>query len=229
LRATITKNSKGYTLSLCIEEVVIKPVSKAISDIPHHEIIGIDLGLKTFATVSNGDAIESFEKPSFLQMEEKKLAKAQRRLARKKEGSNRYLKQKAKVSRRMRHVANQRKDIAHQLSRTLVNKNHVVVVETLRIRNLVKNRRLAKVIHDAGWYQFMTFLSYKLKWEGKTMVKVDPFFASSKRCSSCGTKKQTLHLSERAWTCLHCGKHHDRDENAAHNIRQEGLRILGID
>ncbi|MCA1075894.1 transposase [Clostridium bowmanii] len=125
-------------------------------------------------------------------------------------------------------VANQRKDFMHKLSRKLVNENQVIVVENLNIKGMIKNHKLAKSISDAGWYKFVTFLKYKLEWQGKQLVKVDRFFASSKLCNNCGSKNIMLTLSDREWTCSKCNQKHDRDINASLNIRSEGMRVLGI-
>ena len=133
-----------------------------------------------------------------------------------------------KVAKLQEHIANQRKDFNHKLSTKIVNENQVVVLETLNIKGMVKNRRLAKAINDAGWYQFITFLKYKLEWQGKILLQIDKWFVSSKLCSHCGEKKVALSLSEREWMCSSCGTIHERDENAAKNIRNEGLRMLNM-
>ena len=133
-----------------------------------------------------------------------------------------------KVAKLQEHIANQRKDFNHKLSTRIANENQIVVLETLNIKGMVKNRRLAKAINDAGWYQFITFLKYKLEWQGKILLQIDKWFASSKLCSHCGEKKVALSLSEREWMCGSCGTIHERDENAAKNIRNEGLRMLNM-
>ena len=133
-----------------------------------------------------------------------------------------------KVAKLQEHIANQRKDFNHKLSTEIANENQVVVLETLNIKGMVKNRRLAKAINDAGWYQFITFLKYKLEWQGKILLQIDKWFASSKLCSHCGEKKVAHSLNEREWMCSSCGAIHERDENAAKNIRNEGLRLLNM-
>lgn len=127
------------------------------------------------------------------------------------------------------HIANQRKDFAHKLSTQLANENQVIILETLNIKGMVKNKKLSKAISDAGWYQFITFLKYKLEWQGKHFIQIDRWYASSKLCSKCNEKHVTLTLNERQWVCSHCGSVHDRDENAAINIRNYGLQILGLE
>ena len=136
------------------------------------------------------------------------------------------MKVKQKVAKVNEKVANQRKDFAHQLSRRLVNENQVVVVEDLNIKGMVKNKKLAKSISDAGWSRFITYLDYKLKSEGKYLIKVDRWFASSKLCSICKERNIMLTLNDRTWVCNSCRVEHDRDVNASLNIRNEGIRLF---
>ena len=136
------------------------------------------------------------------------------------------MKAKNKLNEHHSFIANQRKDFLHKLSRQLVNENQVIIVEDLNIKGMVKNKRLSKDISDAGWSMFITFLKYKLDWEGKKLIKVDRFFASSKLCHVCGSKNVMLTLSDRHWTCSKCNTKHDRDVNASINIRIEGLKQL---
>lgn len=117
----------------------------------------------------------------------------------------------------------------HKLSRKLVNENQVIVVEDLNIKGMIKNHKLAKSISDAGWYKFVTYLKYKLEWQGKQLVKIDRFFASSKLCNHYGTKNIMLTLSDREWKCSKCNTNHDRDINASLNIRDEGMRLLSLE
>ena len=125
-------------------------------------------------------------------------------------------------------VARVREDFLHKLSRKIVNENQVIAVENLAVKNMVRNQNLAKAISDCGWGQFCTMLKYKAEWSGKTYIEVDRFFASSKTCSVCLNKVQSLSLDIRAWTCTNCQTQHDRDVNAAINIRNEALRILDL-
>ena len=228
LSATVSYQGGKYYISLCLEEIVnlVKPLN--LENIDLNKIIGIDLGLKDFAIINNGLRTQKEENPRYFAKSEKKLAKLQRKLSKKKLDSKNYNKAKLKVSKLQKKIANQRLDFCHQLSRKLCNENQVVIVENLNIKGMVKNKNLAKAIQDAGWSKFLTFLKYKLEWEGKHYIEVDRWFASSKICSHCGEKKLMLSLNEREWVCSSCNTHHDRDENASINIRQEGMRMLNI-
>lgn len=228
LNATISQKGDRYYLSLCCEEIVdlVQPID--INNIDLTKVVGIDLGLKDFVIINNGLHTSKVDNPKYFAKSEKKLAKLQKKLSKKKLDSKNYIKAKLKVSKMHSKIANQREDFCHQLSRKLVNENQVIVVENLNIKGMVKNSKLAKAIQDAGWSKFLTFLKYKLEWEGKYYVEIDCWFASSKICSHCGEKKLMLALNEREWVCSCCQTHQDRDENASINIRQEGIRILGI-
>ena len=226
--ATVSEKAGKYYVSLACEETIslIKPLE--LANIDTDKIIGIDLGLIDFATITNGRRETKIPNPKYLSKSEKKLAKRQRNLSKKKKGSKNFIKAKEKVAKAYEKTANQRKDFAHKLSRKLVNESQVIVVEDLNIKGMVKNKKLAKSISDAGWYRFITFLDYKLKLEGKYLIKIDRWFASSKICSACGEKNIMLTLNDREWVCSNCGTHLDRDGNAAINIRQEGMRLLSL-
>lgn len=228
MNATISQKGGKFYVSLCLEEIVdiIKPLER--SQIGLDKVLGIDLGLKTFATMSNGVETEFKEQANFIKLSEKKLAKLQRKISKKKLDSKNFVKFAKKIAKLQEHIANQRKDFNHKLSTKVASENQVVILETLNIKGMVKNRKLAKAISNAGWYQFITFLKYKLEWQGKILLQIDKWFASSKICSKCGEKKIALALSEREWQCSCCGEIHDRDENAANNIRNEGLRQLNM-
>lgn len=227
-KATISENAGNYYVSFLCEEIIdiVEPLE--ISGIDLNNVIGIDLGLTDFATVINGDASKKFANPKYLKQSEEKLNKLQRKLSKKEKGSKNFIKAKKKVAKLHQDITNQRIDFAHQLSRKLVNENQVIVVEDLNIKGMVKNKNLAKAISDAGWSRFITFLKYKLEKDGKYLVKIDRWFASSKLCSSCNEKNIMLTLNDREWVCSSCGTHLDRDVNAAINIRKEGLRLLNI-
>ena len=228
LNATVSQKREKFYVSLCCEEVVdlVNPLD--LKNIDENKIIGIDLGLKDFAIINNGLHTEKVDNPKYFAKSEKKLAKLQRRLAKKKLDSKNYIKAKNKLNGMHTKIANQREDFCHQLSRRLVNENQVIIVENLNIKGMVKNKNLAKAIQDVGWSKFLTFLKYKLEWEGKHYIEIDRWFASSKICSSCGEKKLMLALNEREWVCSSCQTTHDRDENASINIRKEGMRTLGL-
>lgn len=228
LKATISQKADRYYVSFCCEEIIdlVNPVD--LENIDKNKIIGIDLGLKDFVIINNGLHTSKVNNPKYFVKSEKKLAKLQKKLSKKKLDSKNFEKAKLKVAKMHKKVANQRLDFCHKLSRRLVDENQVIIVENLNIKGMVKNPRLAKAISDAGWSKFLSFLKYKLEWEGKYFVEIDRWFASSKTCSSCGEKKLMLALNEREWICASCQTVHDRDENASVNIRQEGMRILSI-
>lgn len=190
------------------------------------KIIGIDLGLKDFAIVHNGENATKYANPKHLYCHQKNLARKQKKLSRKTKGSKsreRFRKIVAKVHEK---IANSRQDFLHKLSRKLVNESQVIVVENLNVKGMVKNRKLSKSISDVGWSMFVNFIDYKLKQKDGELIEVDRFFPSSKTCSCCGHVVDELPLNIREWDCPNCHTHHDRDENASLNIRNEGIRII---
>ena len=190
--------------------------------------MGVDLGLKEFAIVHDGNTTSKYQNPKHLAKHERNLAKKQVMLARKQKGSKSREKARKLVARVHERISNTRQDYLHKLSRKLVDENQVIVVENLNVLGMVRNHKLAKAISDVGWGMFFNFLSYKLEREGKVLVEVDRWFPSSKTCSECLYQIDELPLSVREWTCASCGTHHDRDENAAINIRAEGIRMLTV-
>lgn len=194
--------------------------SVEMNDIPCTEMtgkyIGIDVGLKSLITLSDGQQIDP---PKFLRQSENKLARQQRNLSRKKKGSNNRNKQRVKVAKLHRKIRNQRQDFTHKISRELVNAYDLIVFEKLQIQNMLKNHRLAKSISDAGWNQLIQFTRYKAEYAGKVVELVDPK-NTTQNCSSCGKKVQKS-LSVRTHKCSHCGLELDRDVNAAINILQK--------
>jgi putative transposase len=185
--------------------------------------IGIDVGLTHLAVTSDGS---KFENPRHLRKAEKNLKRKQRKLSRKKKGSNSRNKARRLVARAHERVACARKDHLHKLSRRIVDENQIVVVEDLHVKGIMANHNLAKATGDAGWSMFTGFLEYKAARAGKAFIKCDRWYPSSKACSACGSICDSMPLDIRAWDCAHCGVHHDRDINAAVNIRDEGVRIL---
>ncbi|MBE9167509.1 transposase, partial [Pleurocapsales cyanobacterium LEGE 06147] len=185
--------------------------------------IGVDLGLTHFALTSDGS---KFDNPRWLAKHERNLKKKQQQLSRKKKGSNNRNKSRLKVARVHNKITRCREDFHHKLSRRIVDENQVIVVENLNVKGMVRNRNLAKAINSVGWGQFCTMLKYKAENEGKVYLEVDRFFASSKTCNNCLYQVSDLPLELRFWECPSCGTKHDRDINAAKNIRDEGLRIL---
>jgi putative transposase len=186
------------------------------------KVIGIDLGLKHFAVTSDGNKVSQYDNPKHLAKHEKNLKRKQKKLARKQKGSNSRYKYKKVVARVYERVSNSRADFLHKLSRKLVNENQVVVVENLHVKGMVRNPNLAKAISDVGWGMFTNFLAYKLENKGGKLIEIDRWFPSSKLCSNCYHQVEAMPLDVREWTCPHCNTHHDRDGNAATNIREEG-------
>ena len=189
--------------------------------------VGIDLGLKAFATLSDGRTIDP---PKHLRKAERRLKRLQRRLSRKRKGSANRRKAKVLLAGQHEKVANRRVDFLHKLSRQLVDTHGHIGVENLHVKGMVRNHSLAKSIVDAGWGEFVRQLEYKGQWYGCRITKVDRWFASSRICSDCGAVNPDLRLKDRCWKCIECGVTHDRDVNAARNIlRQSTARTAGID
>lgn len=186
--------------------------------------LGLDFSMHGLYKDSDGN--ESCY-PRYYRQAEKKLAKEQRKLSKMQKGSNNRTRQRIKVARLCEKVANQRKDFLHKQSRQIINAYDCVCIENLDMKAMAQALNFGKSVADNGWGMFVTFLQYKLEEVGKQLVKVDRFFASSQICNVCGYKNpETKNLSIRAWDCPECGTHHDRDVNAAINIRNEGIRLV---
>jgi putative transposase len=214
---TVSKDTAGrYFVSMLCADAV-KPKRQAARR------VGIDLGLTHFAVLSTGEKIAS---PKTFRKHEATLAKLQRRLEKKLKGSANRVKAKLKVARLHAKIADARKDFLHKLSTRLINENQVIAVESLAVSNMQKNHCLAKSIGDASWEEFLRQLEYKALWYGRTLIGIDRWFPSSKRCSGCGHTMAAMPLSVREWTCPECGETHDRDVNAARNVLTAGLAGL---
>jgi putative transposase len=221
LNATISQNPSGkYFVSVCCTDIEIPQYSSTSA------VVGIDLGIKEFAITSDKQHIEN---PKYLAKLEKKLAKFQRQLSRKTIGSKNRNKARIKVARQYEKISNQRTDFLQKLSTQLIKDYDVICLENLQVKNMVKNHKLAKAISDVSWGEFLRQLQYKAEWQHKIIQNIDTYYASSQLCSNCGYKfTGTKDLSVREWKCPQCGSYHDRDENAAINILNEGLRLLQI-
>ncbi|MBW4486668.1 MAG: transposase [Trichocoleus desertorum ATA4-8-CV12] len=218
---TVSKTPEGrYFASLLIDDATAQP--EITSD---GKAVGIDLGLIDFAVTSDGS---KFSNPKHLKKHAKNLKRKQQKLSRKTKGSKTRMKARRLVAKVHGKIARVREDFLHKLSRKLVNENQVVVVENLAVKNMVKHHTLAKAISDAGWGKFCTMLNYKAEFDGKTYLEIDRFFPSSHLCSNTLLPIHKMNLSVRFFDCLHCPQRHERDVNAAINIRNEGLRLLAL-
>jgi len=221
LNCTITKTrSNKYFILVCCTDIEMQKYEQ------NNNIIGIDLGLKEFATISNEEVINN---PKFLSNLEKKLKREHKKLSKKKKGSKNKNKQRIKLARIYEKITNQRNDFLHKLSTRLIKENQIICLEDLSVKDMLKNHKLAKAINDVSWYEFTRQLQYKADWYNRIIQKIDRYFPSSQLCSDCGYKNEEVKdLSIREWICPNCSEIHNRDVNAAINIRNEGLRLLNI-
>ena len=184
--------------------------------------VGLDLGLHDTVVLDTG---EKFGNPRFFHKDEQRLAQAQRRLAKTQRGSKNREQARRKVARIHARIADRRCDFLHKLSTRLIRENQTICVESLQVKAMVKHPSLAKAIYDVGWGEFVRQLAYKAAWYGRTLVAIDKWYPSSKRCFDCGHVRASLSLDTRCWTCPECGRVHDRDVNAAKNVLAAGLAV----
>lgn len=220
---TLSRTASGkYHASLVFEDG--RKVPKPILTIDPTRITGIDLGISDIITDSSCRKIPN---PCFLKKAQTNLRRKHQALSRCARGSNGYYRARTKLTKAYEKINNVRTDFQHKISRQLIDDNQAVIVETLKIQNLLKNHQLAKYITDVSWYSLIEKLEYKAREKGKYLVKVDPWFASTKTCHICGYKLDNLPLNVRKWNCPECGaKDIDRDINAAINIKQQGIIML---
>lgn len=217
LSCTISKNpANQYYVSITVDcEIVKKPKTG--------KEVGIDLGIKEFATLSDGIVIDN---PKYLRENQSKISRIQKYMSRKTKGSNRWHKNRIRIARLYNKVSNKRSWFLHNLTTYLVNNYDTICIEDLNVSGMVKNHKLANSISDASFSLFRSLLEYKCEWYGKILSVIDRFYPSSKTCSFCGWKKDDLSLSDRVFICENCGVKIDRDLNAAINIKRVGVDIL---
>ena len=223
---TISMTPSGRYFASVLVDTDMQELPK--SDVSRDTALGIDLGIKSLAVCSDG---RTFCNPKNLQKSLNRLAMLQKRLSRKKKGSANRDKARIKVARLQEHIANQRKDNLHKITHALTHDSQVrtICMENLNVKGMQSNHRLAQAVGDASFGMFLTLLEYKCRWYGVNLIKIGRFAPSSKTCGKCGHIYKNLKLSERSWTCPECGTHHDRDLNAARNIREFGLKALPVE
>ena len=217
MSVTISKNPSGQYFASILIETEINHKQKTNKE------VGLDLGIKTFSTQSDGIEISN---PKFLNKNQVKLRRLQQHLSRKVKGSNRRNKCRLKIAKLHQKITNQRDWFLHNYSTSLINNYDTIFIEDLNVSGMVKNHCLAGAINDVSWSKFTSMLIYKADWYGKDVVKINRFYASSKTCK-CGVKNNDLKLSDREWICNSCGSINQRDLLAANNILKEGRRSLG--
>jgi putative transposase len=214
---TVSLHPSGrWHISIRFDDPTIQPLP--VTD----NTVGIDLGVTSLIATSNGDKIAN---PQHFKKHCKRLKKAQKNLSRKQKGSKNREKARIKVAKIHLKISDSRKDFLHKTTTQLVRENQTIAVESLAVKNMVKNHKLALAISDSGWSELIRQLDYKCRWYGRTLVAIDRWFPSSKRCSSCGHIVDKMPLNIREWTCPKCGCNHDRDVNASKNILAAGLAV----
>ena len=207
-----------YYLSILVDGDLTRKVKET------NEVVGIDLGIKDFVITSEG---EVFNNLHFKKNETNKITKLQHQLSRKEKGSNNRNKARIKLAKTYKKISDSKQYYLHKVSNSLINENQVICMENLNVKGMIKNHKIAESILEMNFGEFRRILEYKAKWYNRKIVFVDRFYPSSKICSCCGYKYKDLTLDIREWSCPNCGNHHDRDINAATNILNEGIRLIG--
>ena len=214
---TVEKSKKGnYYCSICVE--IEQPEYEHTG-----EIIGIDLGIKDLVIDSNGT---KYENPKYINKFERKIKHLNRLFSKKQKDSKNKEKARIKLATAHEKLCNKRKDNLHKITTKLIKENDIICIENLNVKDMTKNHKLAKAIQDASFGTLVSMLKYKAAWHNRQIIEIDRFYPSSKICHCCGHKMSYMGLEVREWTCPQCNTHHDRDINAAINIKNEGLRIL---
>jgi len=224
--ASVSRKGKYYYVSLSGEEEYFDYAEYIKEKLDPNNSIGLDFSLAHLFVDSNGNHLDM---PTYYQDSLTKLAKEQRKLSRMKKDSSHYQKQLMRIKNLHEHIANQRKDFLHKVSRKLANTYDYVFVENLDLKEMSERKtdlKLGISIFDLGYGTFLNYLKYKLEWLNKKLVKIDKYYPSSQLCSSCGYRKTDLKLDKRSWICPECGARHNRDFNAAINIKKEGIRMI---
>jgi putative transposase len=224
--ATISRSCTGeYFISILVENNAKLPAKQAFTEVT---TIGVDVGIKDFAVLSTGEKIEN---PKYLKSSLQRLKVLQKRVSRKQKGSKNRVKAKQRLAILHEKITNQRNDFQNKLSFRLISENQAIALETLNVKGMQKNHHLAQAIGDSAWSSFVTKLEYKAEWYGKTILRIGRFEPSSKLCNVCGFHNSELTLKDRVWTCPDCKTKHDRDINAAINIKKFALidqNLIGV-
>lgn len=223
LSATVSREADRWFVSLGVErERMIPPRSD-------DGTVGIDLGINSFAVIYDGNNAECVYSPKPLESKIKRLRRLSRCHSRKQKGSNNRHKMALCLARLHRHIKNTRNDFLHKLTTSLAKTKSVIIIEDLNVKGMVRNHRLARSVADSGWGEFKRMIKYKTEWYGSKLLAVNRFEPTSKTCSECGAVNESLTLGDRRWVCMSCGVLHERDENAAKNIRRLGLELLNTE
>jgi putative transposase len=216
--STLTRTKSGhYFLSILIDGDLMKAYDKSINN-----ILGIDLGIKDFIVTSENQVFENIK---IKRNNQKKLIKLNRILSKKQKNSRNKNKARIKLAKFHEKLNNKKENYLHQVSNQLLNENQIIVMENLGVKNMMSNHNLARSIQELSLYHFKEILRYKSKWSDRDIVEIDRFYPSSKLCNNCGYKNDVLTLKDREWTCPECKTHHNRDLNAAINIKNEGMKL----